>query len=101
MMVDNITNLTTAETLYDFVKFGNEVTNGIVGLMLLISIIIILTAILSKRLDLDEALLVSSFVGFVISMGLTALNLIDPALIILTLLIVVFDGFWIYIKNSG
>lgn len=66
----NLTNLTGVEKASDLVSFGNEVTGGLLVGLLCVGLFFVFLFRL-KRWDFDEALLVSSFIVFVIS-GLLA-----------------------------
>ena len=75
--VNNLTNLTNATTFYDLVEYDNQVTNGLMGTMLIIVIFIILLNTFTKSYPIEQSLLVSGFLCFGISIFLVAIDLIS------------------------
>ena len=99
MAITNLTNLTSAQNTYELVKFANDVTLGYLSVLFIISVFIILTIISMKNYEFDEALTLSAFISFGISIYLSVIGLINFKFIIFFAVIFSIGGFWIYISK--
>ena len=100
-MVTNLSNLTSAETVFEIVEYVNGVTDGSFASLFILAFFIVVTMIVSKKVaSFEEAILIGSFAGFVISIFLVALELLNFYYIISFGVIMAFDAFWIYFKNK-
>src|SRR3990167_9415907 len=76
MAITNLTNLTSAQNTYELVKFANDVTLGYLSVLFIISIFIIITLISMKNYEFDEALTLSAFISFGISIYLSVIFIV-------------------------
>ena len=93
-MVNNLTNLTGAANFYDIILFTNEVTNGIMGLMLMVVTFFILLSIFTNRYDFESALMATSLITFILSLFLSSISLINPFFLFLTGGMLAFTVLW-------
>lgn len=99
-MVSNLTNLTSAENTYDLVKFVTEITGGIFMGMFIVTVFVIVTAISLKNQEFEKALLMGSFTGFVISIFLRAMELLNFTYVIVFAVIMAFSGTFVYYQSK-
>ena len=78
----NMTGLTTAETMYDLIKYSNYVTNGIMGMLLMLVTFFILLSLFSRQYDFESSLMTASLISFVLALFLVAIELLNPFLIL-------------------
>ena len=100
-MVTNLSNLSSAESFYDIVVFTNQVTNNFMGMLFIIIVFVILFSMFIKKYELNQSLLVSSFMCFGLSIMLTAIELLEFWFIIMFFVIVAFCGFIEVIYNKN
>ena len=100
MAITNLTNLTSAETFADLVNYSNDVTGGFMSIGFVVTLFFIITMISLKKYDIDESLLIASFFGFVISIGLTAIELLNAWFIVSFGVILALTGFWVYFNKA-
>ena len=95
-----LSNLTNSTGFMDVVKFTNQTTSGIMGNMLMISLFVIIFLVSLKRQKVDSALLVSSFISFIISLGFVAVKLIPFFYVVFFLSLTVFMGYYVYVTTK-
>ncbi len=99
-MVTNLTNITKANvTFYDMVDYSNDVTNGLVGLMLIIVVFLILLTNFMRKYEFEEAMLASSFICFGLAIFLRAIELISFQFMIMFAVIAGLTAFWVAISK--
>ncbi len=91
----NLTGLQTAEDFYGIIEYTNYTTNGIMVLMLSIVVFFILLSLFMRRSDFESSLMASSFISFVLSIMLSAINLLNPIFVLLYLALFAFTVFFI------
>ncbi len=99
-MVTNLTNLTSAQTFFDILEYDNSVTGGFMTAGFVITIFFIITMLSMRKYSFEESILLASFFGFVISIGLTAIELLNFVFIIGFATIFVLDGFFVYLSKK-
>ena len=100
MAITNITNLTGATNFYDIIVFSNQVTNGIMGMMLVVVTFFILLSLFTNKYDFASALMASSFISFVFSILLVSISLLNPFFIFLTGILLAFTVLRIMMSKS-
>ena len=96
----NLTNLTDASTAYDVAKFTNEVTNGSFWTMVIFAIFLVLLFSM-KRYDIDKALLVSSWISFIISGLLSFASLVNIIIPLAFLATAGFMTLYVFMASKG
>jgi len=91
-MAYNLTNLSSATTVQDIIVFANDITNGTIVGMLMISIFFVLMMAMRKQGTM-KGLLVSSFICFTLSLILRFADLLSLWYAIVFLGILVFVAF--------
>ncbi len=99
-MVNNLTNLTDAVTFFDIIEFNNSVTNGLMGSGFIITIFFIIVMVSMRKYSFEESILLASFFGFVLSIGLTAIGLVNLVFIFAFATLFVLDGFFVYLTRK-
>ena len=99
-MVTNLTNLTQVTNIYDIVKFNYDVTQGIFGDMLVLTLFFILLMMFIKNYSLSESMLASSFLVFCISLFLRMINLIAFRDVMILGIIIFLSGSWVYYEKK-
>ena len=98
----NLTNLTTSENLFDIVKYVDNQTNHIVGLMLMVSLLTIILFIHLKRgYDVVQSLMASSFYCMVICFMLVGIGLLDDWYLLTFGLVMAFSGLGAFLMHRG
>ena len=78
MVVGNISNLSTINSLYTLASFSNSASNGVLFGFLLIGIFIIIT-VKTLRNGVERAVAASAFACFILSLPLFYLSLVQLA----------------------
>ena len=100
MVLTNLTNLTSTTNFMGLVRFANNSSGGIFGLLFLLSIFIIMIMMSMRQYQFEESLLLASFFGFVMSIFLRAVGIIDFYLIIIMASIMSLSGIWVYLSKK-
>ena len=95
-MTYNLTQLANADTIYKLVVFSNDAALGNLISMFIFALFFVLLMAL-KRYEFDSALLVSSFICFVISALLGYAELISLIWVLGYLIIAAFTAFFIFV----
>lgn len=99
-IVTNLTNLTGATTVYEIVKYTNDITGDIMGYgFILVTFVILTSLFLGRNYEFPKAVLVSSFLCLLLSIPLTAIELLNFFSIIFFAVIMVLDGFLVYFQR--
>ena len=98
-MTYNMTDLAASDTFYKIVNFANDSSGGILVGLFMLSFFFIMLMVL-KRYDFDGALLVSSWICFIISMLLTYAGLLNLVFTLLFLVIAAFTAFYMTVLKK-
>lgn len=91
-MAYNLTNVTEATNLYDMAVGVNDLSGGLIMIMVLVSLYII-TFIASKGYDTKTALFTAGFVTTIIAVLSFSIGLINVTVFIITLIILLMSLF--------
>lgn len=75
-MTYNLTQLESSTSIYDIVVYANDSTSGLLVLLLILAIFFVILMAL-KRYTFSRALVVASFVSFILSSPLTYIKLLN------------------------
>ena len=95
--VTNLTNLTNAGNFIELVDYANDTTEGVLIIMFVLSLFIIITTLLLRRYEYQEAVFASSFVCLMLSIVLTSINLLPFQFLIGFATVWAFMALYIYL----
>ena len=98
-MTYNLTALQNASNMYGIVEFANNSTNGIFIGLLMISIFFILLLIL-KKYEMHNALLVSAYLSFILSLILSYAHLLNFIYVLIFFALSAFTLFYNYVVEN-
>ena len=97
-MTYNMTQLAASDSIYKLVLFSNDITTGALVAMFILALFFILLMSL-KKYEFDSALLVSSFICFVISVFMMYAELLALMWVLAYLIVAAFAGFIMFITK--
>lgn len=98
-MVINLTNLTSATNFYGLVSYSNDVTNGIMGMGMIIVTFIILVMMFLNRWGPEKAILASSYICLTLSIMMRSIDLVNVEFILGFGVLTGLMSFYVFIKN--
>jgi len=90
-MVSNYTNPENITRIYEFIQWENEITNSMMGNMIVFAIFIILF-IAMKRFPTKSAFAAASFISMIIAVFLRVLGIVHPLVVLATILLTAISG---------
>jgi len=99
-MTYNMTELGQQTDIVGLVTFANNNVNFMLVGLFIISIFIVITFMFTKRMNLVDSLVVSSFICFVLSVIGVYINLLNFIYPLLFLVVVAFGSMYLYYTNK-
>lgn len=98
-MTVNITQIQQISNIVDAINFINSNSYGMFFTLVLVSIYITLIMV-QKRFGIAQAITVSSFACFVLSLIFGSIGLVNVTLIIMFFMFTIMGGFYLYAKRN-
>jgi len=99
-MAYNLTNLTSAEGLYDVASFANEATEGAFMSLMILAVFFIILMSLAYKKDFKVGLASASFISFVLAGVLAFAGLVSVLVVWGFLTITAFSILYLYTAQS-
>ena len=96
----NLTNLTSADGLYDVAAFANEATDGAFMALMILAIFFVILITMSYRKDFKVGLASSAFISFVLSGVLAFAGLVNVMIVWAFLAVTAFSILYLYTAQS-
>ena len=89
----NLANVSNISDIAGYVRYANQLSNGIFGWMTVVSIIVV-TYMIMSRSHTSDAFIVSAFAGFMSSLFLSLMGAVAGEMVLITLLMVAIAVGW-------
>lgn len=101
MAITNLSGLYNNSKVWGIAKYVADTSDGLFFGVWIIAIFFIVTFATSRNYDIDKSILLASFVCFGLSLGLTAIELLQWYYMASFAVIMIIDGYWIKMSDNA
>lgn len=89
----NLANVSNISDIAGYVRFANQLSDGIFGWMLIVAVVVITYIMMSKR-DSKQGFTVATFAGFWMAMFLSLMGIVRGEIVLMMLLMTAVGAAW-------
>jgi hypothetical protein len=89
----NLANVSNITDVAGYVRFANQLSDGIFGWMIVVAMFVLVYIMMSKR-DSKQGFTVAAFAGFWVSMFLSLMGIVQGEIVLMMLLMTAVGAAW-------